>query len=804
MKKKLVSLLLAMFILSGCTMSPRSHKTKPSPTSEETISEVTSVSLNRSELNFNLNTSHPYTVETLIASVEGNGDFDKSLTWKSSDQSIATVENGVVTALKVGSATISATSNQDSSKYATCNVKVVNDVPVVSYVTVLPENPEIDLKNSNTIQLTATVHGVNSPSQAVTWTYESDVLNVDSNGLVSATNLGYGTVTATSVADPTKYYTVLINVVNTTPVVNSVSIYAGSQKVTTYTLDIYESLNKKSVQFTAKVDVQYSAPTTVTWSSSDPTKVSIDASTGLANALKVTGATSVTITATSTYDSTKIATVKVVVNDSTPRVSNVSVSLQSSLRLNKTTTAVADVIGTGLKTEDKTVTWSSSNPQIAKIDANTGLITPVAVGGPITITATSNFDNTKSGKANLIIKEAATLDEYTIMLYVCGADLETNFGYASTDIQEIVNAGAAPDGVNIIFETGGANSWNSKSKQFTSDGKVVPEELTRWVLNDSRKLEKEPSNLQPNDANMGSLATFSSFLDWGLENYPAEKTGVVLWNHGGGISGACFDERHSSDGLTPGEAYDAFRINLGEPGSATKLEWIGYDCCTMQMADIASINDDFFHYQVASQELEAGGGWYYTDAFKKLYQSIQNKTTYSTEEFLTDVCDDFVSDYGTGYDNYQVLSYLKLDNMHTFTNAFNEFTADYNSSTAYSTVKTAAVKSLRFSEYQGEYQNVCYGDVDMLDLLLKLGASSTSTVVQSLLNVIGYSAYCANASVYQTTKPSGVNAFVAFQPSGYYIQIMKSDYNYQNGVVCTKFTTWCDMNRNYGKFYSYY
>ncbi len=807
--KKLIALTLSALLLAGCTAGTPRRRQQPSseiPSTSSTsgqgvISEVTAVSFNREEINFNLNQENPYTVETLIATVSGIGNYDRTVSWVTSNKSIVTVENGVVSAVGIGEATISAVSTSNEEAYATCRISVINDVPVIEGVVVNPAEPVIDLKTESTLQLTATVLGKNSPSQLVSWTYTGyGCFTVDANGLVTATKVGNGTVTATSAKDSSKKYTVTVRVVNTTPTVESVKIMSGSEEVSgSYSLDLYEPLNQKSVQFTAKVVVTYGAPETVTWTSSDPNKVEVNESTGLVSAKALT-ISPVIITATSTYDSTKSASVKITVNDSTPRVSSISISVADKVKEGKTITAEATVLGTGLTPAQKAVTWSSSNPAIAEINSSTGEISAKQVGGPVTITATSVFKNPdgtyKSATAQISVIEPSSQDAYTILLYVCGSNLESDNAYATTDLKEIVNAGALPEGVNVVVETGGTTSWSSTSKNITSDRNSIPKALTRWTLNSSAKLEKVSANQQPSDSSMGESSTFESFLEWGLTNYPADKTGVILWNHGGGMNGCCNDDNYYSDALTPAELYRALQKVLGTGSSKTKLEWIGYDCCTMQVADIASINADYFHYQVASQELEDGNGWSYTNWVKKLYQSVKAGTELATSDLLNTICEDFVGAYGDDYTNNQVLSAIKLDNMPAFVNAFNEFTADYDNQESFNNVKSKALNTLRFSEWQG----ACFGDVDMRGLLLNLGAAETSTVVSAFDNLIASNEYCNSCSDYQSKKPSGLNAFVAFAPSGYTMQISKSNYNHTDYVYTSKFTTWCDMNRNYGTF----
>lgn len=794
MKKKLFALILTTILLAGCNAGGAKRKKK----SSDTDNIVTSVRFNREELNFNLNEEHRYTVETLYATVDGKGDFDKTLKWSTSNADVAKVENGVVNAVGLGDATITAVSVSNKEAYATCAVNVINDIPVISSVSITPENPVIDLYTSASIQLTAIVSGTNNPSQQVTWDAQNNgVLSVDTNGLVTANQVGLATVTATSSKDTSKSATVTVSVVNSTPTVDSVEIQPTASS---YTLDLFTA-GQKTKQFTANVSVTNGASKEVTWESSDLNKVSVD-QTGLVTALQVT-VSPVTITARSKFDTSKTDTVRIVVNDSTPSVSQVSVSLNSTVKVGSTTTAVATVIGKNISADQKKVTWSSSNPSIAQVDQNTGVVTGKLVGGPVTITATSTFDNKISGYASIRVVEPGATDDYTILLYLCGSDLESNDSFATADLKEIVSSGATPEGVNFIIETGGAKSWSKDSREVTSDGNTIPTTLTTWFVNSNGKLEK--TTTQPDDTAMSYKSTFKSFLEWGLATYPADKTAVILWNHGGGMEGCCFDERKTEAYLTPSDLYSALKEVLGTGSNAKKLEWIGYDCCTMQMADIASTNADYFHYQIASQELEAGEGWVYSEWTTMLYNSVKNNTPLETGDLLKVICDDFVESYNAtlaeeGYplsDNDQVLSYLKLDNMQTFTDAFNEFTSGYNNETSYDKVVSASKKVLRFSELSGQ----SVGDVDMRALLLQLGASNSSAVVQAFDNIIGYHSYYSGATVYQTNKPSGLNAFVAFEPSGYFITVPKDVYNCTSSVYSTKFETWCNMNREYGTFY---
>lgn len=114
-------------------------------------------------------------------------------------------------------------------------------------------------------------------------------------------------------------------------------------------------------------------------------------------------------------------------------------------------------------------------------------------------------------------------------------------------------------------------------------------------------------------ASMGEAETLADFLQFAKNNYPAEKTAVVFWNHGGGsVSGASFDELYGFDSLTLDEMYTAF-ASVWEPSEEEQpLELVGFDTCLMATVDVAYTFSDLAHYLVASEETEPANGWYYS------------------------------------------------------------------------------------------------------------------------------------------------------------------------------------------------
>ncbi|MFZ3479614.1 RICIN domain-containing protein [Bifidobacterium adolescentis] len=136
----------------------------------------------------------------LTATVKPDNATNKTVSWDSSDNSVAKVSDGKVTALKAGTATITATAGDISSSITV----TVADVPVpVESVTISGDgvkDGKLSLKSGASAQLTATVKPDNATDRKVTWTSsDSSVANVMGTGVVTAgSKAGKATVTATA------------------------------------------------------------------------------------------------------------------------------------------------------------------------------------------------------------------------------------------------------------------------------------------------------------------------------------------------------------------------------------------------------------------------------------------------------------------------------------------------------------------------------------------------------------------------------------------------------------------------------
>lgn len=158
---------------------------------ESTDFDVTCITLNKTEV-----TVFEGETVLLTATVTPTDATDKTLTWTSSDESVATVApTGIVTAIHAGTAVITATTSNGLE--AICEVTVVAKVIEPTDITLNFTNTKI--LEGETVQLTATVAPADATDQSVVWSSnDATIAAVDQTGLVSGLKVGIAVITATT------------------------------------------------------------------------------------------------------------------------------------------------------------------------------------------------------------------------------------------------------------------------------------------------------------------------------------------------------------------------------------------------------------------------------------------------------------------------------------------------------------------------------------------------------------------------------------------------------------------------------
>ena len=204
---------------------------------------VQSVGLNKTELALEVGKTG-----TLEAKVEPSDATNKNVTWSRSNPEVATVDNGVVTAVSAGEAIITVTT-EDGAKTATCKV-TVNAPQTVPVTGVTLDKAELTLEKGSTGTLTATVAPQNATNNTVTWSSSNPEFVTVANGTVTAVSAGTATITVTT-ADGNHKATCTVTVIPKTVQVSgiqvqgSASVYVGGSTKLTATVTPTNATNQK-------------------------------------------------------------------------------------------------------------------------------------------------------------------------------------------------------------------------------------------------------------------------------------------------------------------------------------------------------------------------------------------------------------------------------------------------------------------------------------------------------------------------------------------------------------------------------
>ena len=314
-----------------------------------------------------------------------NTTDSKNVSWSSNNEAVATVDaNGNVTAKRAGTAVITATST--NGKTAGCTVTVSKkEIPITEVR--LNKSTET-LKEGDTTTLTATVLPENTTdSKSVSWrSSNSEVATVDANGTVTAKRAGTAVITATSTNGKTAGCTVTVSKKEIP--ITEISLDKSSATLT----------EGETTTLTATVLPENTTDSkNVSWRSSNSEVATVDAN-GTVTAKR---AGTAVITATSTNG--KSAGCTVTVSKKEIPITEISLDKSSAtLTEGETTTLTATVLPENT-TDSKSVSWSSSNSEVATVDAN-GTVTAKRAG-TVVITATSTNGKTAGCTVTVSRKE---------------------------------------------------------------------------------------------------------------------------------------------------------------------------------------------------------------------------------------------------------------------------------------------------------------------------------------------------------------------------------------------------------------
>ena len=354
-------------------------------------------------------------------------------------------------------------------------------------------------------------------------------------------------------------------------------------------------------------------------------------------------------------------------------------------------------------------------------------------------------------------------DKVTIMVYMCGTDLESQGSMASYDLSEMAKANIG-DNVNVIIYTGGCSRWHingistkyNQIYQLTKNGQLA-------CLNDNA-----------GSTTMLTPENLAGFIEYCADKYEANRYGLILWDHGGGtISGYGYDEKYPRSGSLTLDKLDEALTEAD-----VKFDFVGFDACLMATAETGLMLSEHADYMIASEESEPGIGWYYTNWLSALGANTSLPTTSIGKK----IADDFVSTCSQETPGQAAtLSVTDLAELKYVLpaklSAFASETTDLINDGGYSTVSKARGSSREFGASSGVDM------VDLADFAAKIGTDDAKALKDAVLSCVKY-----NNTSRSMSNSYGLSIYFPYRSTSYVNQVLNTydsidmDSNYADCV----------------------
>ena len=339
-----------------------------------------------------------------------------------------------------------------------------------------------------------------------------------------------------------------------------------------------------------------------------------------------------------------------------------------------------------------------------------------------------------TGKLNTEVSSAAApkrtaikgngQDTVTIMVYMCGTDLESRGGMATNDMREMAAASLSSN-VNILIYTGGCKGWKTSgiSNQTNQIYKIENGQLAQLVPDAGDKPMTDP-------------ATLTEFIKFCAQYYPASRYDLIFWDHGGGsISGYGYDERYKNSG-----SMDLTGMNTALKNGGVTFDFIGYDACLMATLETAIMTSNYADYLIASEETEPGIGWYYTDCLNALSQN----TSMPTIEIGKNIVDGFVDECNRKCAGQKTT--LSVIDLAEFSATVPDKLAAFSSSTS-TLIKGDDYKKVSDARAgTREFSSSGIDQVDLVHFAEKVGTDEAKALSKALTDSVKYNRTSSNMS----------------------------------------------------------
>ncbi len=393
----------------------------------------------------------------------------------------------------------------------------------------------------------------------------------------------------------------------------------------------------------------------------------------------------------------------------------------------------------GLSTVDSTDSGSTGSGNslsdalgslLGNYGSTTGQIAPAS--GSDEVYKPHEPDRTVASAAREKYTDVATAESVTVMVYMCGTDLESKSGMATSDLEEMVNATLGSN-INVILETGGASNWQNQ--------------IIKSNTNQRYRIKQgglETLNAKVGKRSMVDPDTLADFIQFSAKEYPADRYMLILWDHGGGsLTAFGYDE------LFPGDSMSLDEINQALKDGGVKFDIIGFDACLMATLETALVTEQYSDYLVASEAVEPGTGWYYTNWLS----ALSDNPAMDSLDLGKQIIDDYVKMSGNSQTTLSMTDLAELNGtVPAAFKAFSSSTSDLIAGDGYNSVANARSGSRDFSTSSKINQ------IDLIHFAENLATPEATVLAQTLRDAVKY-----NRNSTSISHANGLSIYFPYQ-----------------------------------------
>jgi hypothetical protein len=357
-----------------------------------------------------------------------------------------------------------------------------------------------------------------------------------------------------------------------------------------------------------------------------------------------------------------------------------------------------------------------------------------------------------------------TTKEWTIMVYMnADNDLET---YGIQDLNEMEYGGGSNSYRNVVVQIDRISGYDTSNGNWTTCRRY-------YVTNDASNSSTIVSTLIQDigEVDMGNPNTLVSFAQWAIQNYPANKYFLVLWDHGDGwyksgedsplFKGVSVDMSSSNSEINVYNGELANALSSIKSYLGRNLDIIGFDACLMGMIEVMDVCRNYANYFVGSEETEAADGWYYTG----FLNTMNSNPTISPADLAKAVVN-----AATGLSTLASIDLTKVGTVVSYLNTFAQELINARNQGYGSAISTARSNSKSFyiSDHIDLYMfaNNIYNNTSLPSTLRTAASNVMSAITSALLNYKNASSYssCRGFAIYYPASTSSYNTNYNYLP----------------------------------------